>query len=76
MSEWNDMSTCGLALYKIQLSMLVQYKADIYIISLKSNLFSSWYGWKIAAELVLCGTDLKAILTVSTYTIFQLYCLW
>jgi len=37
---------------KIQLSMLVWYKADLIIISLKINLFSPWYSWKIA-ELTL-----------------------
>jgi hypothetical protein len=36
---------------KIQLSMLVLNKADLIIISLKINLFSPWYSWKIA-ELV------------------------
>ena len=35
---------------KIQLCVLVQYKADLSIISLKINLFSPWYtcSWKIA----------------------------
>ena len=39
---------------KIQLSVLVytQYKADFIIISLKINLISPWYSWKIA-EIVL-----------------------
>jgi hypothetical protein len=37
---------------KIQLGVLVKYKADLIIISLKINLFSPWYSWKIA-ELVL-----------------------
>ena len=37
---------------KIQLSVLVQYKADLIIILLKINLFSLWYNWKIA-ELAL-----------------------
>jgi hypothetical protein len=32
--------------------MLVLYKADLYIISLKIDLFSPWYNWKIA-ELAL-----------------------
>ena len=32
--------------------MLVLYKADLIIISLKINLFSPWYSWKIA-ELAL-----------------------
>jgi hypothetical protein len=31
---------------------LLQYKADLFIISLKINLFSPWYRWKIA-ELAL-----------------------
>ena len=33
---------------KIQLRVLVLYKADLIIISLKINLFSPWYTWKIA----------------------------
>jgi hypothetical protein len=37
---------------KIQLSMLVKYKADLIIISLKINLFLPWYSWKIT-ELAL-----------------------
>jgi hypothetical protein len=41
-----------LSTIKIQLSVLVEYKADLIIISLKINLFSPWYSWKIA-ELVL-----------------------
>jgi hypothetical protein len=50
-SEWSDMSTCGLVsvnTIKIQLSMLVQDKANpIIIISLKINLFSPYYSWTI-----------------------------
>jgi hypothetical protein len=37
---------------KIQISVLVCYKADLIIISLKINLSSLWYSWKIA-ELML-----------------------
>ena len=37
---------------KIQLSILVKYKANLITISLKINLFSPWYSWKIA-ELTL-----------------------
>jgi type III secretory pathway component EscS len=37
---------------KIQLGVLVYYNVDLIIISLKINLFSSWYSWKIA-ELAL-----------------------
>ena len=33
---------------KIQLSVLVYYKASIIIILLKCNLFLPWYGWTIA----------------------------
>ena len=56
-SEWNDMSTSRLlfqwaSTIKIQLSVLVYNKADLIIISLKINLFSPWYSWKIA-ELAL-----------------------
>ena len=56
-SEWSDMFTRGLlflwaSTLKIQLSVLVQNKANLIIISLKINLFSPWYSWKIA-ELAL-----------------------
>jgi hypothetical protein len=54
-SEWSDMSIRGLLFQwaiKIQLSMLVQNKVDLIIISLRIKLFSPWYGWKIA-ELAL-----------------------
>jgi hypothetical protein len=55
--EWGDMSICRLlfpwaSTMKIQLNMLVWYKADLIIISLKINLFLPWYSWKIA-ELAL-----------------------
>ena len=52
-SEWSDMFTLGLlfqwaSTIKIQLSMLVQNKANpIIIISLKINLFSPYYSWTI-----------------------------
>jgi hypothetical protein len=32
----------------IKLSVLVYYKVDLIIISLKINMFSLWYSWKIA----------------------------
>jgi hypothetical protein len=56
-SEWSDMSTPGLlfqwaSTITIQLSLLVKNNADLIIISLKINLFSPWYNWKIA-ELAL-----------------------
>jgi hypothetical protein len=56
-SEWSDMSTCRLlfqwaSTINIQLSLLISYKVDLIIISLKINLFSPWYSWKIA-ELAL-----------------------
>ena len=55
-SEWSDMSICDLlfqwaSTIKIQLSVLVYYKADLIIILLKINLFLPWYSWKIT-ELV------------------------
>ena len=58
MYECGDMSIHGLLfqwasiIKKIQLSLLVWYKADLLIISLKINLFSPWYSCKIA-ELAL-----------------------
>ena len=33
---------------KLKKSVMIQYKVDIIIFSLKCSLFSSWYGWKIA----------------------------
>ena len=47
-SKWGDMFIRGLLFQwvnkiHIQLSVLVKYKADLIIISLKSNLFSPWY---------------------------------
>ena len=56
-SEWSNMSTRGLlfqwaSTMKIQLGMLVLYKVDLIIISLKINLFAPWYSWKIV-ELTL-----------------------
>ena len=50
-SAWGDMSIHDyccfneLALQKIYLSVLLQYKADFIIISLKINLFWPWYSW-------------------------------
>jgi hypothetical protein len=46
-SEWGDISTRGLlflstSTIKIQLSVLVLYKGDLIIISLKINLFSHY----------------------------------
>ena len=51
--EWDDMFIRGLffqwaSIMKIQLSVLVWYRANIIIISLKINLLSPWYSWKIA----------------------------
>jgi hypothetical protein len=57
-SDWGNMSIRGLlfqwasTIKKIYLSELVKYKADLMIISLKINLFSPRYSWKIA-ELAL-----------------------
>jgi hypothetical protein len=56
-SEWCDLSTRGLLFQwtntiKNQPLVLVWYKADLIIISLKINLVSPWYSWKIA-ELAL-----------------------
>ena len=56
-SEWGDMSIHELlsqwaSIIIIQLSMLVQYKADLVIISLKINLLSQCISWKMA-ELAL-----------------------
>ena len=39
---------CSASTIKPQLSVLVYYKADLIIISLKINLFSPWYSWIIA----------------------------
>jgi hypothetical protein len=56
-SEWGNMSIHRLlfqwaSTIKIQLSVLILYKVDLIIISLKINLLSPWYSWNIA-ELAL-----------------------
>jgi hypothetical protein len=72
--QWGDMSFCGLLFQlartiKIQLSMLVWYKVDLIIISLKINLFSPWYSWKIA-ELALNNNH--SWKQRSTFVLYQL----
>jgi hypothetical protein len=52
-SEWGDMSIRWMlfqwaSTLKIQLSVLIWNKADLFIISLKIKLFSPWHSWKIA----------------------------
>jgi hypothetical protein len=53
MCMWSNISTLRLLFQwattiKIQLCVLVYYKADLIVISLNINLFSPWYSWKIA----------------------------
>ena len=75
-SEWSDMSTRGLlfqwaSTIKIQFSVLVYNTADLIIISLKINLFSPWYSWKIA-ELTLNNH----LLTITRYLYPRFYVLY
>jgi hypothetical protein len=68
-SEWSDMSSRRLlfqwaSAMKIQLSVLVYYKVNLIIISLKINLFSPCYSWKIA-ELALNNNHSLKYNTVS-----------
>jgi len=72
--EWGDISIhIPVLLFqwastiKIQLSMLVEYKASLIIISLKINLFSQWSTWKIG-ELALSNNN---SLTLSLYIPFK-----
>ena len=56
-SEWGNMCIRELlsqwaSTIKIELSVLVENKADLNIISLKINLFSPWYSWKMAESAV------------------------
>ena len=76
-SEWGGISIRGLlfqwsSTIKIQLSMLVQYKADLTIISLKINLFLPWYSWKIV-ELAL--NNIHSIIRFHTLIPTGLVCL-
>ena len=69
-SEWGDISIRELLLQwattiKIQLSMLVECKADLIIISLKINTFWPWYSWKIA-ELALNNNHSLLIIQCNT----------
>ena len=73
MCEWSDMSTRGLlfqwaSTIKIQLSVLVYYKVDLIIISLKINLFSPWYSWKIG-ELTLNKNHSLTFVCITTQEI-------
>ena len=75
-SEWGDMSIRRLlfqwaSTIKMQLSVLVWCKADLTIIPLKFNFFSSWYSWKIPEVALsnnhplICDTDIPWRLTKS-----------
>ena len=48
MSEWSDISTCRLALWKSNKVCWSTVQSRHHHHSIKCNLFSSWYGWKIA----------------------------
>ena len=61
------------------LPLLVYYKADLFIISLKINLFSPWYSWKIAelalnnnhsltitADICKTQTDIQSLIDVQS----------
>jgi hypothetical protein len=66
--KWSDMSTRRLLFQwaspiKSQLNVLVLYKAELIIISLKIHLFSPWYSWKIA-ELALNNNHPLTLLPV------------
>ena len=55
--EWGGKTTRGLlfqwaSTINIHLRVLIKYKADLIIISLKINVLSPWYSWQIA-ELAL-----------------------
>jgi hypothetical protein len=70
--EWGDISIHALlfqwaSTIKIQLSMLVEYKASLILISLKINLFSPWNSWQIG-ELALSNNN---SLTLSLYIPFK-----
>ena len=80
-SEWGDMSIRVLlfqwaSTIKFRLSVLVYYKADLIFISLKMNLFTPRYCWKIA-ELALKNnhslthfyTDLQFFFNISWYNL-------
>jgi len=68
MSEWGGMSIRKqlfqrASTIKIQRSVLVYYKANLIIILLKINLFSSWYSRKIA-ELALNNKHWHSLLKI------------
>ena len=74
-SEWSDISTRGLlfqwaSTVKIQLSMLVWYKADLIIISLKINLFFPWCSWT-NAELALNNNHSILFFILHTFIIIN-----
>jgi hypothetical protein len=74
-SEWSDMYTRGLlfqwtSTIKMQLSVLVLYKADVTIIAMIINLFSSWYNFWL-----LCLGSL-IILLRKTFKLLSLQMFW
>ena len=69
--EWSDMSSRRLlfqwaSAIKIQLSVLVYYKVNLIIISLKVNLFSPCYSWKIAELALNNNHSLKVLIHFSS----------
>ena len=70
--QWDDMFIRGIFFQwgsniKIQLSMLVWYRANIIIISLKIKLLSPWYSWKIAELAVNNNHSLNLILKLHIF---------
>ena len=76
-SEWSNMSIREqlfqwASTIKIQLSMLIQYKVDLIIISLKINLISPWYSWKITEQQSLTQDHMwRSMLNILDVKLFQ-----
>ena len=78
-SELSDIPTRGLlfqwaSTIQIQLNMLVYYKADLITISLKINLFSPWYIWKIAELAINTNNSLTHTLESANLPARHLLC--
>jgi hypothetical protein len=78
MSDWDDMSICGMLFQwaKIQLSFMVKYNAAIIIIPTKDSMFSLWYSWtsiNLALNNNHSFTDTTIPITRFPVYIFNLY---
>ena len=81
--EWGDMSIRGLLFselaLRIQLGVLVYYKANLIMISLNINLFSPWYSWNFSELALNNNHSLTYVITFRSACIIVVVffiCIW